>query len=380
MKKIVELLIKNEEFESDKLGVDTVALVSNPAIGYTWLAFDAEEEAPCDCNHYEMNDAEVRDMLEVQDKLLMVAEVLGEEHDPELTTYLTIENFEDTTVSGVADAIKALDILTGRSDVNKDEMTEVWKYVGPPAERKFCKAMMRLSRTKFWKYEDIQRMSASAPNTGFGPDGGDRYDIFKYAGGPNCKHGFLKYKMYKDPSGRTLLIRTGEQTEAPIDMTNNGWKSAASRSRAAQKAARTRAKSSFTKMEFQVQDEDQRIVVAPAMVPNNLIRRVDDKGMEYFVYFSKETVADIAEKYFANNFTNNTNINHDGATTKENTVLESWIVQDTNHDKSNLYGFNVPEGTWMMSMRINNDTTWQKIKEGELTGFSIEGSFLELSK
>lgn len=375
MKKIVELLIKSDEFESDQLGVDSVSLVSNPAVGYTWLAFQSEEEeeTKCTCDH-EFTD----DVKEVQDAILAAAELLGEEHEPETTTYLTIEAFEDATVDGVANAIKALDILTGRSDIQQEEMKEVWKYTGPAAERKFCRAMMRLSRTKFWTYEQIQDMSNAAPNKGFGPGGTDRYNIFKYAGGPNCHHAFTKFKMYKSGT-RTLLIRTGEETEAPIDMTNNGWKSAASRKRAAQKAAETRA-SKFTNMEFEVQDEEQRIVVAPAMVANNLIRRVDEKGMEYFVYFSKETVADIAEKYFAKNYTNNTNINHNGENTKENTILESWIVEDTNYDKSKLYGFEVPVGTWMLSMRINNDDTWNKIKTGELTGYSIEGSFLEVIK
>ena len=387
MKKIVELLIKDANFESDDLGVDVVSLVETPAIGYTWLAFGQEEveTTSCKCGqHHEMSEEDADQLEQLQNHILTAAQLLGEEHDPKMTTYLTIHNFEEgATVKGIIDAISALDILTSSNDAT-EELQTVYKYEGPSAERRFCRAMMRLSATKFWTRAQINETSASAPNPGFGRFGADRYDIFKYAGGPNCYHAFREYKMVKDQTtGRTLLIATGKGPDAPINQPNDGWYSRASRSRAAQKAAQTRNRGGaiqLASMDFSVQDEDQRIVVAPAMVPNNLIRRLDENGMEYYVYFSKDTVAEIAEKFFANNYTNNTDINHDGSVTKENTILESWIVSSPEHDKSNLYGFNVPEGTWMLSMRINNDETWSKIKNGELKGYSVAGNFLELAK
>ena len=46
-------------------------------------------------------------------------------------------------------------------------------------------------------------------------------------------------------------------------------------------------------------------------------------------------------------------------------------------DKSRLYGYNLPKGTWMVSMKINNDDLWQKVKAGELKGLSIEGYFTD---
>ena len=46
-------------------------------------------------------------------------------------------------------------------------------------------------------------------------------------------------------------------------------------------------------------------------------------------------------------------------------------------DKSRLYGYNLPKGTWMVSMKINNDELWQKVKDGELKGLSIEGYFAD---
>jgi len=101
-------------------------------------------------------------------------------------------------------------------------------------------------------------------------------------------------------------------------------------------------------------------------------------GNLFHVYFSKDTIATIAKKFLADNNAHNTDINHNGAVTVENTLLESWIVEDPKMDKSSALGFNVPEGTWMTSMKINNEETWQKIKAQELNGFSVEGSFLEI--
>ena len=46
-------------------------------------------------------------------------------------------------------------------------------------------------------------------------------------------------------------------------------------------------------------------------------------------------------------------------------------------DKSKMYGFDLPNGTWFVKMKINNDELWQKIKAGELKGLSIEGYFTD---
>jgi hypothetical protein len=125
-------------------------------------------------------------------------------------------------------------------------------------------------------------------------------------------------------------------------------------------------------------DDDKMIVTGPAMIPRQLIARKDEMGNVFHVYFSRETIETIARKFLADNNSHNTDVNHDGAVTQENTLLESWIVEDPKMDKSTAIGFDVPEGTWMTSMKINNKDTWNKIKAGELNGFSVEGSFLEV--
>jgi hypothetical protein len=129
--------------------------------------------------------------------------------------------------------------------------------------------------------------------------------------------------------------------------------------------------------EFSV-DEEQRVVLGPAMIPNKLIKRTDEKGLPYYVYFTEQTIKDIAEDFLAKMKLNNTNIEHkDDTVTTKNTLVESWLVEDPEKDKSSLYGFEVPKGTWMVKYKINDDLTWQKIKSGKLRGLSVEGLFVE---
>ena len=427
MKKIIELLISSPDFlgDDDQLTVDTISLVETPAIGYTWLAFEDEDGDDVEMvngiiellnkvenidNRKQMAKDVIKDFInddidfnivnfleqigldyevfkkealkKTQDDIISIAEEFGLEHDPETTTYINAHAFEDNpTVSGIADSIKALDILKTKRDAT-EELQTVYKYEGPISSnsRKFCRAMVQLSRTKFWTREDITKMTRQGVNSELNsPIRSGNYDIFKYAGGARCNHQFIEYSYFKGEDGRVLLINRGPANEKPTNSSNEGFVNDKQREKADQWYAINANK--FQKdYKFEVVEGDQQIVVAPVMVPNNLIRRIGENGEEYYVYFSKETVKEISEKYFADNYTNNTNINHNGDNTKVNTVLESWIVEDSDLDKSNLYGFNVPEGSWMMSMKINDDATWNMIKDGQLRGYSVEGNFLELIK
>ena len=122
-------------------------------------------------------------------------------------------------------------------------------------------------------------------------------------------------------------------------------------------------------------DEEKRMLVSPALIPNKQIFRYDpNTDSDYYVYFSPETVRKASELYLKHN-------NHHKAT-EEHTervsgvlTVESWIIEDTKLDKSNLYGFSLPKGTWMVKLSISNDDLWSKIKDGTLKGLSIEGYF-----
>ena len=123
----------------------------------------------------------------------------------------------------------------------------------------------------------------------------------------------------------------------------------------------------------------KKIVLGPAMIPDQRIFRTDDLGNPYYVFFSTETIKMIAEKYMRNKYTDNNDLMHDGQAVKDIHVLESWIVEDPEHDKAKNYGFDVPAGTWMISMKVNNPKVWEQIKEKKLNGFSVSGFFEEVA-
>jgi hypothetical protein len=93
------------------------------------------------------------------------------------------------------------------------------------------------------------------------------------------------------------------------------------------------------------------------------------------VYFSKETVRKAAELYLKHNNHHKATYQHQDRVSGVLTV-ESWI-KEGDMDKSKLYGYDLPDGTWFVKMKIENDELWSKIKGGELKGLSIEGYFTD---
>lgn len=122
-------------------------------------------------------------------------------------------------------------------------------------------------------------------------------------------------------------------------------------------------------------DEEKRMLVSPALIPNKQIFRYDpNTDSNYYVYFSKETVRQASELYLKHNNHHKATYQHEDRVSGVLTI-ESWI-KEGEQDKSKLYGFDLPDGTWFVKMKIENDEMWNKIKDGELKGLSIEGYFI----
>ena len=123
-------------------------------------------------------------------------------------------------------------------------------------------------------------------------------------------------------------------------------------------------------------DEEKRMLISPALIPNKQIFRHDaNTDSDYYVYFSKETVRKASELYLRHNNHHKATYQHQDRVSGVLTV-ESWI-KEGDMDKSKLYGFDLPDGTWFVKMKIENDELWEKIKSGELKGLSIEGYFTD---
>ena len=123
-------------------------------------------------------------------------------------------------------------------------------------------------------------------------------------------------------------------------------------------------------------DNEKRIVLGALLVPNKTIYRKEGKD-EFYIYFSKETVKKASELFLKNGKQNNATLEHkfdiEGLT-----LVESWIVEDKQKDKSAFYNMDVAVGTWMGAVKVNNEDIWQDfVKTGDVKGFSIEGFFLD---
>ena len=126
-------------------------------------------------------------------------------------------------------------------------------------------------------------------------------------------------------------------------------------------------------VQFKTLNEEKRIIVGLALVPNKKIYR-RNKDYEYNIQFSEDTVRKASEVYMKNLRNNNTTLEHQNLTTGVS-VIESWIVEDENMDKSKLYGLNAVKGAWVVVMKVYNEQVWQDVKDNKYLGFSIEGMF-----
>jgi len=128
------------------------------------------------------------------------------------------------------------------------------------------------------------------------------------------------------------------------------------------------------KITFSEVNKEKRILMGPALIPNREIyRRIED--YEYNVFLSEDTVRKASELYMKNFNQQNSTLEH-RQIIKGLTVVESWIVEDSDKDKSSLYGLDAPKGTWMTSIKVDNDEIWDDyVKTGKVKGFSIEAFF-----
>ena len=126
-------------------------------------------------------------------------------------------------------------------------------------------------------------------------------------------------------------------------------------------------------VKFAKVDEEQRILMGLVLQPDQLIYRVDEDGNEFEMFFSAETIKDFSQNFFQSGFQLNSKLEHDEPI-EGVTFVESWLVENPKVDKSAAFGLEYPKGSWLVSMKVDNDDILNNyIKTGELKGFSIDG-------
>ena len=138
------------------------------------------------------------------------------------------------------------------------------------------------------------------------------------------------------------------------------------------------ALNSQDRVELATQSEEKRILLGAALIPDKMIYRRNGED-EYYIYFSKDTIRQAQELYMKSFNQGNATLEH-AVNVEGLTVVETWI-KEGDQDKSNLYGMDLPVGTWFVSMKIDNDEIWNDfVKTGKVKGFSIEGYFVDKAK
>ena len=392
--KIIELFIDDDYEEA---GIEAISLVSRPAHDETWMAFNSE----CSCGTHKMES-------QLEDAYSPYTVVDGNfcNNHPNLATLgepagtLESDGWEIVRIERMTPQVihkmnqQRFSRPNDESVLDKETFRVRYKYIGPrdSKTREFCEQMLSFNRV--YRIEDIDALTDSVANPEFG-----FYEIFTWRGSYNCRHQWVRliYKKegtiinsgsstrgLEDTQGLGATLQPDTRTEATINSRTpeNQWKPGQPRTgNFSEQTSDGETVPESQKMVFSVIDEEKKIIVGAAMVPNRMIHRYDDLGNLYYVFFSKESIKKMADKFLKEKRTDETSIEHNGLKLGSQKVFitESWVSEDPVYDKSRKFGFDLPVGTWYVSMKVNDDKVWKLIKDKALTGYSVEGLFAEKS-
>ena len=392
--KIIELFIDDDYEEA---GIEAISLVSKPAHDETWMAFNSE----CSCGSHKMES-------ESKDDYSPYTIVDGSfcNNHPNLATLgepagtLENEGWEIVRIEKMTPQVihkmnqHKFSNPNAESELDRDTFRVRYKYIGPrdSKTREFCEQMLSFNRV--YRIEDIDQLTNSVANSEFG-----FYEIFTWRGSYNCRHQWVRLIYRKEGTiinsgsstrglesteGLGSILQPDTRTEATINSKTpqNQWRPGQPRTgNFSEQTSDGTIVPESQKMIFSVIDEEKKIIVGAAMVPNRMIHRYDDLGNLYYVFFSKESIKKMADKFLKEKRTDETSIEHNGLKLGSQKVFitESWVSEDPVYDKSRKFGFDLPVGTWYVSMKVNDEKVWKLIKDKALTGYSVEGLFAEKS-
>ena len=343
--------------ENSMEGVYGVSLVNDPAIQIKAIQFSRVQ----DCN-FSTED--------ISDELIDSILLKGEKIDLSEWELIDAKIVDDESVYGID-----LASLPTQSSDDSSQDNELFKvrYEYSPSKtshnsRKFCIKMA--SSGMSFKKEDLVNSNA---NPGFGPNGSDSYNIFLYKGGVNCQH-FFERKIYLRKNNKKLSVFEALKYIGGLDKKTS--KKAIFEQNPKEVSQVASNENNYWKLSSELKDirmtsEEKRILTSPVLLPEQNIYREFD-GEQCNVFFSSDTIEKLQQNFFKQQYQKNSTLEHseviDGVF-----FFESWIVKNPKNDKANELGFDVPSGTWMMSMKVDNQAIWDEyVKTGLITGFSID--------
>lgn len=329
IKKVIELKVLEDEFES---GVSAIALVDEPAISKYWIymrdqkfvepsAGESQSEFMGRCVPAMLDEGKEQDQA-----VAMCISMYEQKHSKQkFADYPWDQCIADAADRGLDE--ESAKALCGWIRWNMgDEKFDFDPSGLPPYVEQAPKKKTKMSDEKFLE-----------PNP--------------------CWEGYEAYGLKEDGTPNCVPIK-------------------------AKKLRKVEKKSKFSsaknsKMIF-AEEQDQHILVGAAMIPDLEIFRRDEDGNPYYVKFSKATIAAIQQKFMGEMRNRDTNLDHNEDQHAGSYVFESWLVENPKTDKANtVYNLDVPEGTWMVKMKVTDPKVWADVKSGKYKGFSIEGNFID---
>lgn len=122
-------------------------------------------------------------------------------------------------------------------------------------------------------------------------------------------------------------------------------------------------------------DEDRHIVSGPVLIPNLPILR-ERNGEKFYVKYTTDTIERMAINFFQTHRNTEGNVEH-AYPVQGVTFFESYLL-DKNRGIVPKEFASLPDGTWIMSAKIENEEVWKLVKDGTLNGFSIDISNIGL--
>ena len=340
--------------EDKSIGVNRIANTATPAIIVVGNAFNKSR----DIQEKILNEVVYTEALRYAESTKQtVEEGMKEISELEYTEAKDKSSYSNRPISNVYTSNSILDF----DDPSGDGVFMLrYSYEGPfdNKNRDFCRQMITFSNDSVWSYEDI---TTELDNPEFGS-----YNLFTYKGSYNCRHEWKRRFFYKD----------FDTKEARKVGANAG---SVARGLAIGDGAATKENGRVFSTEFKNIDNMKMRIVAPAMIPDIKIPRMDEETEEeYFVMFEKEAIERLYVNFQSKRLGVQFNIEHDDSEKSSSFILETWIIETDTDKAYTKYGFkesDVPIGSWMIISQFEDQDSFLEILENKQLGYSVEGKF-----
>ena len=121
-------------------------------------------------------------------------------------------------------------------------------------------------------------------------------------------------------------------------------------------------------------NEEKRNILGVIMRADFPIYRRDIDGNEFYITYSADTIAKMAQKYFVSGAVNMTSTDHSGEAL-DGVSLVQWYIKDTDKGIAPNGFDDVKDGSLFAEFHIENENLWTACKDGTFKGFSLEGYF-----